>query len=921
MRQLLLDVHQEMIIDNFAGGGGASTGIELALGRRVDIAINHDPEAVAMHTANHPETRHYCESVWEINPREVTQSRPVGLVWLSPDCFPAGTLVLTRDGYMPIEEIQIGDEVMTHKARWRRVTETSSARRPLISVRGHGHPGLAVSPEHPFMARLRKDVWQTEPRGYKRTLEPQDWVPASALDKGWYWATLTDYPSASVPEIDGRGMVTDDKLLWLAGRYLGDGWTRLTETRAEVVITCGKHEVERLRDLLDQWPRAGSKSEFNELSWHERSTSTAYQFTTNHRGLVQWLRKHFGHRAECKKMPAWALGMAPELRRALLAGYLSADGWENEIFSECRTVSKALAFGIKALLNTVGKTVIVHRLANSTVIEGRDVNAREIYMLRWRANVDDKHAQTFREGGIEWCPIREQDDLCVDAEVFNIGVADDESYLVEGIIVHNCKHFSKAKGGKPVEKKIRGLAWVALRWAATVQPRVIMLENVEEFVTWGPLVTGDNGEMRPCPKRKGREFNAFVNALRRQGYAVEWRELRACDFGAPTIRKRLFLIARRDGRPICWPSPTHGDPKSDAVKQKKLKPWRTAAECIDWSLPCPSIFERAKPLADATLRRIAKGIVRYVVNADKPFIVGSAAPVLTEHANASSPRSWSADEPLRTICAQTKGGHHALIAPTLVQTGYGEREGQSPRALDIEKPLGTLVGSQKHALVSAFLAKHYTGVVGADLADALPTVTSVDHNSLVTANLVHMGHGEQSAGGKRWSHGVRDIEIPLNTVTANGIPAGVVTSHLQRDFGKSIGSGTGEPIQTITAGGGGHVAEVRAFLVKYYGTDQDPNLREPLHTITTKDRYGLVTVAGEEYRIADIGLRMLSPRELFRAQGFPESYIIGNNPAQGLSLTKSAQVRMCGNSVCPPLSAALVRANVPELAIKGRVAA
>jgi DNA (cytosine-5)-methyltransferase 1 len=570
--QLNLDIHHELIIDNFAGGGGASTGIELALGRRVDIAINHDPEAVAMHTANHPETKHYCESVWEIDPREVTHGRPVGLVWLSPDC----------------------------------------------------------------------------------------------------------------------------------------------------------------------------------------------------------------------------------------------------------------------------------------------------------------------------------------------------------------KHFSKAKGGKPVEKKIRGLAWVALRWAAVAKPRVIMLENVEEFRTWGPLVIDEDGDARPCAKNKGRTFNSFCNALRRQGYQVEHRELRACDYGAPTIRKRLFLIARRDGQPIVWPEPTHGDPKKIATKANKLKPWRTAAECIDFTMPCPSIFERPRPLADATLRRIAKGIMRYVVNSATPFIVGETAPVLTEHAIASSPRCMPADEPLRTICTQTKGGHHALIAPTLVQTGYGEREGQSPRALDIKKPLGTLVGSTKRALVSAFLAKHYTGVVGADLTEPTPTVTSVDHNSLVTTNLIHMGHGEQSANGTpRFSHGIRGIDQPLNTITASGAAAGLVTSHLQRDFGQSIGSGTAEPTPTITAGGGGHMAEVRAFLIKYYGTDQDPNLQEPLHTVTTKDRYGLVTVAGEEYTIADIGLRMLAPKELFKAQGFPGGYITDwgvDHNGQRINLTKTAQVRMCGNSVCPPLAAALVRANLSDIAITRRAA-
>ncbi|WP_407280562.1 DNA cytosine methyltransferase [Aromatoleum evansii] len=423
----------------------------------------------------------------------------------------------------------------------------------------------------------------------------------------------------------------------------------------------------------------------------------------------------------------------------------------------------------------------------------------------------------------------------------------------------DCKHFSKAKGGKPVEKRIRGLAWIALRWAAVKRPRVIMLENVEEFTTWGPLVEQPDGTMRPCPKRKGREFASFTNALRRQGYAVDWRELRACDFGAPTIRKRFFMIARRDGLPIRWPEPTHGHPHSREVLAGHRKPWRTAAECIDWTIPCPSIFERSRPLADATLRRIAKGIMRYVVEAAEPFIVNTRNGERTGQA----PRTRSAGEPFWTVTAQ--GSQHALVAPVLTECANAS----SPRSMPADEPLRTICAETKgghHALVAAFMAKHYGGVVGHSLhGEPLHTVTSQDHNALVA-------------------------------------------SHLVKLRGTSSTAGTDEPLHTISAGGMHH-AEVRAFLVKYYGTDQDPRLEEPLHTVTTKDRYGLVTVAGEQYEIADIGMRMLTPRELFRAQGFPEHYIIGDDPTQGLSLTKSAQVRMCGNSVCPPVAQALVAAN------------
>lgn len=474
----------------------------------------------------------------------------------------------------------------------------------------------------------------------------------------------------------------------------------------------------------------------------------------------------------------------------------------------------------------------------------------------------------------------------------------------------DCKHFSKAKGGKPVEKKIRGLAWVVLRWAALVRPRVVILENVEEFKTWGPLTE----EGRPCPKRKGQTFRSFVRQLQEKGYAVETRELRACDYGAPTIRKRLFMIARCDGQPIVWPEPTHGAPDSEGVKAKRLKPWRTAAECIDWSLPCPSIFERAKPLAENTMKRIARGLKRYVLDSGNPFIVkcnhtssrtvydcfrGSAIdePVKTITAShgmglvtpyvtkfrANSTGS-SITEPIHTI---TAGGEQArpgtgnamgLIVPTLVQTGYGERPGQAPRAPGLDKPLGTVVaGGGKHAVVGAFLAKHfggnYTGP-GADLAEPAHTVTATDHHALVT-------------------------------------------SHLAKLRNNQFGQDNRELVPTLTAGGG-HVAEVRAFLVKYYSEGgQDQDCREPMHTIPTKDRLGLVTVAGQEYQIADIGMRMLEPHELYAAQGFPSSYIIAPT-INGKRLPKHAQVRMCGNSVCPPLARALVAANVPEMAAWNR---
>lgn len=481
----------------------------------------------------------------------------------------------------------------------------------------------------------------------------------------------------------------------------------------------------------------------------------------------------------------------------------------------------------------------------------------------------------------------------------------------------DCKHHSKAKGGKPREQKIRGLAWVTLKWATFQMPRCIALENVEEFIDWGPL--DDCG--RPIKSEKGRTFRAFIDALTTGldaghpdvpeiyetlgadfpmerlyaglGYKVEYRVLRAHEHDTPTIRKRVYVFGRRDGLPIVWPAPTHGDPKSQAVKSGKLKPWRTAAECIDWSIPCPSIFEREKPLADATLRRIARGIMKFVVNSADPFIV-------SYYSDEDRFRGSTLDVPLGTV---TTANRFAVVAPTLIQTGYGERTGQAPRAPGLDKPLGTIVaGGAKHALVSAFLAKHYGGheSPGSSLQGPMSTITTQDHHHLVTAQIV-------GCGGRAAQSRPRDAGEPLATVTAKADSA-IAVSHLIKLRNNADARPVDEPLHTISAGGTHH-AEVRAFLIKYYGEGgQWQDVREPMHTIPTKDRLGLVTIHGEDYAIVDIGMRMLTPRELARAQGFPDSYVL-DPVVNGKPLSKSAQVRMIGNSVCPPVAAAIIRAN------------
>ncbi|KKF70200.1 DNA cytosine methyltransferase [Citrobacter amalonaticus] len=538
----------------------------------------------------------------------------------------------------------------------------------------------------------------------------------------------------------------------------------------------------------------------------------------------------------------------------------------------------------------------------------------------------------------------------------------------------DCRHFSKAKGAKPVEKAIRGLAWIVIRWALDVGPRVMMLENVEEFKTWGPLMAG---EMRPDPDRAGETFLAFIDMLSTGvpadhpalqecceflelkpdsehvqrlvaglGYEVAYRELRACDYGAPTIRKRFFMVMRCDGKPIAWPEPTHGDPKSPAVQAGKLAPWRTSAECIDWTIPALSIFDRKKPLAVNTLKRIARGIQRFVIDSASPFIV--------------------------------KCNH------TSTKTHYDCFRGQS-----LEEPLQTITKTHGYAVAVPHLTKFRTGATGQDVTQPVPTITAGTSRrpggnghalGIVEAALTPFLAGN---GGSEYQAKPRPLDKPAHTILKQS-RACLVAPVIARQFGASIGHRSDEPSATITAGGGGKSQLVSAFLAKHYGgnyTGPGVGLNEPVHSVTTVDHHavlashlvklrgtcrdgqptsepmptvtagglhvgevkttlavedydeqraqqtlaflreycgeectGMVDIDGITYRIVDIGMRMLQPHELYRAQGFPDWYIIDQD-YRGKRYAKDKQVARCGNAVPPPFAEALVRANLPEMCI------
>ncbi|WHS94616.1 DNA cytosine methyltransferase [Sinorhizobium kummerowiae] len=610
----------------------------------------------------------------------------------------------------------------------------------------------------------------------------------------------------------------------------------------------------------------------------------------------------------------------------------------------------------------------------------------------------------------------------------------------------DCKHFSKAKGGKPVERNIRDLCWIIPGWIERIQKSggrvdVVIMENVEEFKDYGPLVATDRGLM-PDPERRGENFEKWCKKLRRLGGKIEFRELRACDYGAPTIRKRLFVIIRFDGKPIAWPEPTHGKPEDPDVMSGRKLPWRTAAECIDWSLPCPSTFDTSaeiwakhqlravRPLADATMARVARGMKRYVLDAERPFLVsvahgdsggrreypidephgvvtaggishavvapsvirfntgatgqdmrdplstvtansfikrpggaaplGIIAPVLTAAQQGGSVRSVA--DPHHTITASSKD-QNSVIVPTLV--GCGGRAGQSrPRAGD--EPVGTITAKADGCVAVAFLAQNNYLEPGHDACEPLSTIVGRGSTQSPIVAFMVQHNGDPRPDGSETARPGRAADEPLATITQSGSQQSLVSAFVARQFGTSTGHAVDDPAATVMADGGGKSQLVMPYLQAYYGTGDGQHETEPMRTVTTKDRHGhveatisvppfteaqadrarqvadfmrahgfwddrefvTVEISGETFVIVDIGMRMLTPRELFNAQGFPSDYVIDgawNYQADGAGpvwreFSKSVQVSCVGNSVSPPVACALVSANCSHLAVQREAA-
>lgn len=677
-----------LVIDMFAGGGGASEGIREALGREVDIAVNHDFKALMMHAVNHPDAIHIEEDVFNVKLEEYTRKRHVSLMWASPDCFTAGHLVWTNDGYMPIEDVRPMDYVLTHKGRMRMVTRfVKKSAYDLYEIKIAGCETQIVTPEHPYYAR-RKLI-----AGKKAVLGKPEWVEAKDLSKDYKvgipinsesvvptWGgivkeTHNQYGITTATHVSEIGhLMSDADFWWVVGRYLGDGC--LSESKGIVEICCDFDEIDEIRPHMDA----------TGIRYTESDRLTAHAFRVSSKELCEFLRQ-FGVGAANKSITPTILNLPVGLLKSFVEGYISADGNWNTKYKNTEynitTVSRTLAYGIQqCILKVYGSYGCLYkRKHNSDVIEGRKANALPTYSVHFRVSRD--WSKYVIEDGMAWVNVSSVKHARQSrhSSVYTLSVDEDESFTVGNVAVHNCTHFSKARGGKPRSQHIRMLPWAVYEQSKNILPDIVVCENVAEIQTW-------------------EDYGAFVAAMRSLGYTFECRELVAADYGAPTIRKRWYAVFRRDGCRTAWPEQTHA--KAGTIESLTLPTWEPVAKCIDFDDVGESIFARKRPLADATMRRIRAGIARYVDGSPKPFLVT----VGYGERPTQAPRIRSVDEPLTTIVAGgcksapintiTCGAGHFGLASAFIVPYYGSESG----AESVEHPLRTITCRDRFGLVT-----------------------------------------------------------------------------------------------------------------------------------------------------------------------------------------------------------------------------
>ena len=773
---------KHLSIDGFAGGGGASCGLKMA-GIDVTIAINHDPAAIRMHTVNHPKTLHLTEDIFQVDlSKYLATDDVVDVMWASPDCFPAGNIVLTDKGYKPIEDVCCFDRVLTHTGEFRTVTRTIKKNDwKFANIKIAGTCKFQATLNHPFLARKKRmKSIHGEHRTTITVMDAPEWVKAENLTSDYRVAVPINMKSI-IPTWNGCEYACHNKygktlswvqnelgkfmdngdFWWLVGRYFGNG--SLSLEKRMVDICANFDEIDEIKARIDKL----------DIKYTERDKKHTHSFLFSSKELCEFL-KQFGIGAMNKSITPTIMNLPIDLLKNFAEGYLSADGCReitstNTIIT-FTTISKNLAYGMQhVLLKAFGRYagMTYSNRQNNNVIEGRTVNIHPIYTLIFYEN-DNNRFQYEIEDGIAWVNVKSVEITNdVQKSVYTLSVDIDESFTINNIAVHNCTSHSKAKGGQPRELGLRILPWAVYRLCRQIKditghlPSMLFMENVEEIQEWGPL----NKQGQPIQKKKGTEYRRFIKAMKKLGFSFDSRVLTAADYGAPTTRKRWYAIFRSDGKQIRWPEPTHSKEPGGLFP---LKPWIPVSTCLDFTdLGC-SIFERKKPLADATLRRIANGIRKFIVENPKPYYLPEeqALPFLIQyHSETTSGdvRGQTLNEPLKTIDTSNRYALVSVFITKFYKTGTGQM---------VTEPLHTITTSPGHfGLVSVFLVKYYGTGNGQSVDEPLATITTKDRFGMVSTILLQ--DDERYAIADIYMRMLKPEELKL----AQGFPPDYIIDH------------------------------------------------------------------------------------------------------------------------------------------------
>lgn len=881
------------VSDLFCGAGGSSQGVRnyarrsgLNTGLEVAVALNHWKLALDTHNTNFPEAFHHCTDIQASEPKWYPGTT---ILIASPECFPAGTLILTDRGNIPIERVVVGDHVLTHMNRWQRVTSTMRKMAPTVVVQGHGHPGLECTAAHPFYVRRQTRPWNNALRRGVRHIADPEWMPAGQLtDQDVRWATPLRVPAMGLPVVGGRGVRFDEAFWWMVGRWLADGTVRLRENNSEITLACGAKKVNELRQRLHAMrpPAHALRSGQGEFLWRERAIRTATLFETGHDGFARWLVDNFGKLAHGKRIPAWALCMQVSWRQALLDGYLSGDGHVGIRRTQASTVSKELAIGLRLIATGLGYHVTLGLYdKHCDVIEGRKVNIRPQWMLTWENNrsqrsgwCDDRHA---------WSLVKAVKAGRPNVELFNLSVEVDESYVADGIVVHNCTNHSVAKGRKqvkaqldafdsgkrdPAAERSRATMWDVVRFSEKHRYRIVITENVVDARAW------------EC-------WDSWLHAMHSLGYqhqVVFFNSMFA--WPTPQSRDRMYVVFWRKGQPrpnlnfTPWaPCPRCGPvqavqrfkPRANAKAKygtqytygcprcaKEVKPFYYAAiNAIDWSVPTERIGDRKKPLKERTMQRIAYGLKKY---GNRPLSVS------TLYGERTACRVKDATgSPLFT---QAGNCATAVASPFLVDTKYSHA-GEA-RAKGADDPLRSQTGQDNVGLVLG----------GAAVPPAL---------------MMSLNYPDQSP---------KPVSDAMDTQTSSRPMALAFLAKLRGTDAtalKGTASGMDEPVGTISAGGVHHAlvsGQAMGFLQSYYGQATDTGLDEAMGTLSTRDRHALVVGPP---RVEDLYFRMLKAHEVQAGMAFGRDYVVLGNSRD--------KVKQLGNAVTPPVMEMLIERCVESL--------